>query len=77
MELDQALEIYEKNNPNYKVDIVLDVGDEWVISARDKETNLEVDVAPVAINKYTGESRVFFPPMNMEKMAKAIAVDFD
>ena len=77
MELDQALEIYEKNNPNDKVDIVLDVGDEWVISARDKETNLEVDVAPVAINKYTGESRVFFPPMNMEKMAKAIAVDFD
>ena len=77
MELDQALEIYEKNNPNYKVDIVLDVGAEWVISARDKETNLEVDVAPVAINKYTGESRVFFPPMNMEKMAKAIAVDFD
>lgn len=77
MELNQALEIYEKNNPNYKVDTVLDVGDEWVISARDKETNLEVDVAPVAINKNTGESRVFFPPMNMEKMAKAIVVDLD
>ena len=77
MELNQALEIYEKNNPNYKVDTVLDVGDEWVISARDKETNLEVDVAPVAINKNTGELRVFFPPMNMEKMAKAIVVDLD
>ena len=77
MELNQALKIYENKYPDYKVGTVLDVGDEWVISSKDKETNLELDVAPIAINKETGKIRIFFPPMNMEKMTKAIVVEMD
>ena len=77
MDLKSALEIYMNKYPSYKVGTILHIGDEWVVSARDKETDLELDISPVSINKNTGDIKVFFPPMNIEKMANATIVNVE
>lgn len=73
----QAIELYSEKNPTFLVDGIIDVGDEWVISARDKETGLEIDASPLAINKETGAFRVFFPPKNAQKLANAKKVSLE
>lgn len=73
--LKEALEIYKSNYPQYRIESVWDVGDEWTFSALDAKTGYELDISPIAISKETGEQRVFFPPMNAEKLKNAKIVD--
>ena len=56
---------------------ILDVGDEWVIAANDKETGLERDASPIAVHKESGSMRVFFPPMNAAKLVNAVVVEWN
>ncbi|MCM1060062.1 MAG: hypothetical protein NC452_07185 [Eubacterium sp.] len=73
----EAKAIYEIQYPDYAISSVLDVGDEFVISARDKESGEELDISPIAINKESGSMRMFFPPMNMDKLRNAVPVDIE
>ncbi len=73
--LKQGIEKYLEQYPKYAVDSIFDVGDEWVIGARDRETGEEIDVSPIAVSKENGNMRVFFPPANRAKMAHAIEID--
>lgn len=77
MTLKQAVEAYEKKYPAQKVAAVLDVGDEWVFSAADRESGLTPSVSPTAVNKEDGTMRIFFPPANMEKLKHAVTVHMD
>ncbi len=77
MTLEQGIKIYEEKNPEHMISSILDVGDEWVIAAKDKESGLERDASPIAIHKETGNMRVFFPPFNVEKLRNAIPVDLN
>ena len=75
--LEQAIDLYNEKNPTYKIDSILDVGDEWVISALDRKTGLEIDISPLAISKETGDFRVFFPPDNKAKLTDAKEVSLE
>lgn len=74
---EEARAIYEKQYPNYAISSALDVGNEFVISSRDKESGEELDISPIAINKGSGTMRLFFPPMNMDKLRNAVPVDLE
>ena len=74
---EEARAIYEKQYPNYAISSALDVGNEFVISSRDKESGEELDISPIAINKESGTLRLFFPPMNMDKLRNAVPVDLE
>ena len=74
---EEARAIYEKQYPNYTISSALDVGNEFVISSRDKESGEELDISPIAINKESGTMRLFFPPMNMDKLRNAVPVDLE
>lgn len=74
---EEARAIYEKQYPSYAISSALDVGDEFVISSRDKESEEELDISPIAINKESGSMRLFFPPMNMDKLRNAVPVDIE
>ncbi len=74
---EEAKAIYEKQYPHYAISSALDVGDEFVISSRDKESGEELDISPIAINKDSGLIRTFFPPMNMDKLKNAVTLDID
>lgn len=74
---EEARAIYEKQYPNYAISFALDVGNEFVISSRDKESGEELDISPIAINKESGTMRLFFPPMNMDKLRNAVPVDLE
>ena len=69
--LEQAIKLYYEAYPTRLIDNALDVGDEWVFSACDRETGLEIDASPIAVNKDSGALRVFFPPNNVHKLAGA------
>lgn len=73
--IEKAIELYYASNPNLKISGILDTGDEWVISAVDRESGLEIDASPLAISKQDGKITVFFPPMNMGKLGKAKIID--
>lgn len=75
IDLEKACEIYETTFPRQTIDTILDVGDEWVISGRDKDTTIELDTSPVAIAKADGKMRTFFPPANMDKLKNAKQVE--
>lgn len=67
----QACGLYCRRFPDRQVETVLDVGDEWVISGKDRETGMPLDVSPVAFRKEDGAARVFFPPANRMKLKNA------
>lgn len=69
--LEQACSLYCIKYPTRQVENVLDVGDEWVISGKDADTGMEIDVSPVAFRKEDGAARVFFPPANRMKLKNA------
>ena len=73
--LEKACELYESTFPKQIVDTILDIGDEWVISGRDKDTMIELDTSPIAIAKVNGKMRTFFPPANMNKLKNAKLVE--
>lgn len=73
--LEKACELYESAFPKQIIDNILDVGDEWVISGKDKDTTKELDTSPIAIAKADGKMRTFFPPANMEKLKNAKQVE--
>lgn len=75
--IEKAIEIYYESNSNLKISGILDTGDEWVISAVDKESGMDIDASPLAINKKDGKITVFFPPMNMGKLEKAKVMDLN
>lgn len=75
--IEKAIELYYASNSALKISGILDTGDEWVISAVDRETGLEIDASPLAINKEDGKITVFFPPMNMYKLQKAKIINLD
>lgn len=77
MTLVEAIKIYEEKYPDHMVSSVLDVGDEWVIAAKDKETGMERDASPIAIHKENGNMRVFFPPFNAAKLKNAVVVEWN
>lgn len=72
---EQACKLYEEKFPTQSIISALDVGDEWVFSAGDKETGEELDVSPIAISKDNGSMRTFFPPANREKLRNAVEID--
>lgn len=67
----QACELYCQKYPDRQVASVLDVGDEWVVAGKDKESGMALDVSPVAIRKEDGAARIFFPPANRAKLKNA------
>ena len=69
--IEKAIEIYYEAHPNFKISGILDTGDEWVISAVDRES----DSSPLAVNKETGKVTVFFPPRHANKLTNAKCVD--
>lgn len=69
--IEKAIELYYASNSALKISGILDTGDEWVISAVDRESGLEIDASPLAVNKEDGKITVFFPPMNIDKLEKA------
>ncbi|MGI6500023.1 MAG: hypothetical protein ACOX1S_03925 [Anaerostipes sp.] len=71
----KAMEIYEKQYPEYMIAGILETNEEWIISAKDKSTGLEIDLSPVAIDKKTGDTWVFFPPEHMDKLHNAKVID--
>ncbi len=73
--LEKACELYETTFPRQMIDTILDVGDEWVISGRDKNTTVELDISPVAIAKEDGKIRTFFPPANIDKLKNAKQIE--
>lgn len=75
IDLMQAIELYSAKYPARKVDMVLDVVDEWVISGIDAKTGMEIDEPPLGIRKEDGSIRIFFPPANREKLKRAVVVD--
>jgi hypothetical protein len=72
---DEAKEIFETEYPNYSIISALDVGDEFVMSAGDKESGEPLDISPFAINKDNGKIRTFFPPANVEKLKDATTIE--
>lgn len=72
--LQQALEKYDEQFPNYCPNSILDVGDEWVIAARSKKTGEMPDIAPMAISKEDGSMRMFIPFMNKDKLINAVII---
>ena len=77
MTLEEGIKIYEEQYPDHMVASVLDLGDEWVFAAKDRETGLERDASPIAVHKENGSMRVFFPPFNAEKLKNAIVVEWN
>ena len=75
--IEKAIEIYYASNSDLKISGILDTGEEWVISAVDKETGMDIDASPLAVNKEDGKITVFFPPMNMGKLEKAKVMDLN
>ena len=75
--IEQAISKYNKKNPGLQIESILDAGDEWIVSACDKETKMEIDASPIAINKETGDFRVFFPPIDGKKLKNAKQVNLD
>ena len=73
--IEKAIEIYYEAHPNFKISGILDTGDEWVISAVDRESGMEIDSSPLAVNKETGKVTVFFPPRHANKLTNAKCVD--
>ncbi len=73
----EAISIYELKYPENKIIGAIETQDEWVISAADRESGLELDSAPIAISKVTGDMKVFFPPANREKIRSAIPVKLE
>lgn len=73
--LEEAILAYENKYPDYAIGGILDVGDEWVISAKLKATGEELTISPTAISKDDCSMRVFFPPMNMDKLENATIVE--
>ena len=74
---EMAKSIYKKQYPNYLISSAVDVGDEYVFSSRDKESGEELDISPIAINKDSGAIRVFFPPLNIDKLKNAITINME
>lgn len=74
---EEARTIFEKEYPNYAISSAIDVGDEFVISSKDKESGEELDISPIAISKESGLMRLFFPPMNMNKLKNAVPVNIE
>ena len=75
IDLKQAIDIYYETYPTRKVESVLDVVDEWVIAGVDAQTGMAIDEPPLGISKDNGETRIFFPPANMNKLGNAVVVD--
>ena len=75
IDLARAVALYERAYPDRVILTALDVGDEWVFSAADRATGEELDLSPTAVSKADGSMRVFFPPMNLEKLKDAVPVD--
>lgn len=75
IDVKRAVEIFGEKYPSRRVDVVVDVPGEWVISGVDAATGWEIDEPPLGISKEDGTTRTFFPPDNREKLAKAVVVD--
>jgi len=73
----EAKRIYEQQFPENKIVGAIETQDEWVFSAVDKGTGLELDMAPIAISKNDGNISAFFPPANRAKLKSAIQVDLN
>ena len=77
IDFEEACRLYCEKYPDRVVATGLDVGDEWVISGKDGRTGLEIDSAPIAVNKDDGTMRIFFPPANRHKLKNAVVVKKD
>ena len=75
--IERAIEIYYMSNSELKISGILDTGEEWVFSAVDRESGMEIDASPLAVSKEDGKITVFFPPMNMCKLQKAKIINLD
>lgn len=73
----EACKLYCRKYPDRRVDSMLDVGDEWVISGKDARTGLEIDGSPLAISKADGTMRIFFPPANRQKLKNAVVITIE
>ena len=71
----KAIELYYKSNPSLKISGILETDDEWIISAVDRESGMEIDASPLAISKNDGKITVFFPPMHAGELEKAKILD--
>ena len=71
IELKEAAELYKSKYPHHIIDMIIDLGDEWVFSVLDAETHQPLDSSPISINKQNGEFHIFFPPANAAKMKTA------
>lgn len=68
--IEKAIEIYYEKFPNRVITGVLDVGDEFVFKATEKDGEM-IYASPIAIDKENGTISSFFPPMNREKLKNA------
>ena len=70
----EACGLYLDRFPEEKIVGVLDVGDEYVISAQDRYGD-DRYTSPTAISKETEAFRTFFPPDNLDKIERAVSVE--
>ena len=73
IDIKEAVQRFQTEYPDLKVDLVSDVGDEWVFGFVDRETGAELEFSPIAMDKEFGTFRTFFPP-DEDKAEDAVEV---
>lgn len=70
----EACRLFLNQFPEQKITGVLDIGDEYVISAENERGGVSY-TSPTAISKESKAFRVFFPPDNLEKLKSAVPME--
>ena len=67
VDINAACELYVKEFPNERIEIVTDIGHSFVIGSTGRNGE-EIDHSPFMVNKQTGKISVCFPPHHWDEL---------